>query len=126
MLLMKLEMTDKKQSMVSICESFQDSVESFIPYNQIGEVEFDIILNKIGSFLYLINNKNINPTNLFLIILSDPQMQKLSMQLMSTQTLMPILKGILIRYPNLVKSKMLKTKANKINKALKKKNIHVN
>ena len=44
---------------------------------------------------------------------------------MSTPTLMPILKGILVRYPNLVKSKMLKTKASKINKLLKKQNISV-
>jgi hypothetical protein len=119
-------MNDNTKIGVGLCESFQDSVDSFIPYNQIGEAEFDVILNKIGSFLYLINNKNINPTNLFLTILSDPNMQKLSMELMSTSTLMPILKGILIRYPNLVKSKMLKTKAGQINKTLKKKNIHVN
>lgn len=112
-------------NLLSICENFQESINSFIPYNQIGESEFDIVLNKLGSFLYLINNKNINPTNLFLFILSDKDIQKLSMVLMSSPTLMPILKGVLIRYPNLIKSKMLKNKATKINKSFKKKNIHV-
>lgn len=118
-------MTNKTNNLIGISENFQETIESFIPYNQISEHEFDIILNKIGTFLYLINNKNINPTNLFLIILSDVNMQQLSIQLMSTPTLMPILKGILVRYPNLVKSKMLKTKASKINKLLKKQNISV-
>jgi len=118
-------MSKGNDNALGLCESFHDSIESFIPYNQINEVEFDIIINKLGAFLFLINNKNINPTNLFLTILSDPNMQELSMKMTSSPTLMPILQGILKRYPNLIKSKMLKTKASKINKTLKKKNINV-
>ena len=106
-------------------ESVQESMDSFNPYNQLNDKEFDVIINKIATLLFLVSNKNINPTNLFLNIMGDVNFQKLLIEITSCQSLILILRTLLNRYPNLIKSKMLRNNAIKINKKLKKKNINV-
>ena len=103
----------------------QESMDSFNPYNQLNDKEFDIVLNRIGTYLYLIHNKNINPTNLFLHVMGNQQIQGLFVAMTSCPSVILILRSILNRYPNLIKSKMLRSKAIKINKQFKKKNVNV-
>jgi len=122
---MEFQVMDKGVKNLGMFEHVQENMASFSPYNQINEKEFDIILNKIGTFLYLTHNKNINPTTLFLSVMSSDKIQTLFMEMTSTPNIIPILKAILNRYPNLIKSKMLKTKATKIHKKAKKNNKNV-
>lgn len=118
-------MTDRMVKPTGILDDTQENMDSMSPFNQLSEKEFDIVLAKIGTFLYLVHNKNINPTSLFLYVMENPQIQVLLMEITSCSSLILLLKSILNRYPNLIKSKMLKNKAIKINKQLKKKNHNV-
>jgi hypothetical protein len=113
---------EKNLKILGIHENMQEQIDALSPYNQLNQKEFDAIITKIGSFLYLTHNKNINPTNLFLYIMTDKEVQALIIELTSCPSLITILKCILNRYPNLIKSKMLKSKATHINKQHKKKN----
>ena len=122
---MDSQMTDRMVKPTGILDDTQENMDSMSPFNQLSEKEFDIVLAKIGTFLYLVHNKNINPTSLFLYVMENPQIQVLLMEITSCSSLILLLKSILNRYPNLIKSKMLKNKAIKINKQLKKKNHNV-
>ncbi len=94
------------------------------PVAILNEKEFQIFLLKFGSLLFLLNNKNINPTFLFLTLVKNDQLQNIFKEMSGISTLLEILRIILIIYPNLIKSKIvrdnsikiLKTKQQKIKK----------
>lgn len=116
---------DKGIKNLGMFEGVQEEMDSLNPYNQLSEKEFDIILTKVGSFLCLTQNKNINPTTLFLLIMENNNIRLLLMEMTSSPSIIPILKSILTRYPNLIKSKMLKNKAIKLNKKANKRKKNV-
>lgn len=95
------------------------------PFAQMSDKEFDIIVAKFATFLCLIYNKNINPTELFLKVMGNLTHQKILSELTAQPSVILILKLLLKRHPNLIKSKMLKTKAIKANKSFKRKKIRV-
>jgi len=88
------------------------------------EKDFNAFLLKFGSFLYLINNKNINPTFLFISLVKDDGLQKIFGKMSGMSTTLEILKTVLTNYPNLVKSKIVKDNSIRIikNKKQKEKN----
>jgi hypothetical protein len=71
--------------------------------------------------LYLLNNKNINPTFLFLSVVKSDPLQQVFQELSGVPTLVEILKYLLISYPNLIKSKIIKENTIKILKNKKQK-----
>jgi hypothetical protein len=91
------------------------------PVYILNEKDFDLFLLKFGSLLYLLNNKNINPTFLFISLVKDDNLQKVFMKMSGINSLMEILKTLLIYYPNLIKSKIVKDNSIKILKAKKRK-----
>lgn len=112
---------NKKIKNLGVYSDINEQIDSLSPFNSLNDKEFDIIVNKIGSYLFLITGKNINPTSLFLYVMSDKNIQLLFLKMTSYPSIILILKQILSKNPNIVKSKMLKNKAIKINKANKRK-----
>jgi hypothetical protein len=100
------------------------------PISILNEKELQIFLLKFGSLLFILNNKNINPTFLFLTVVKNEPLQQIFKELSGVPTLIEILKYILMSYPNLIKSKIvkentiriLKNKKIRENKKLKKRN----
>ena len=84
------------------------------PIVLLSEREYENSLMKFGSFLYLINNKNINPTFIFINLVKEEKLQKIFMEITGTNTLTEILQKLLTFYPNLIKSKMVKEQCIKI------------
>jgi hypothetical protein len=91
------------------------------PVTLLSEQEFETNLIKFGSFLHLINNKNINPTFVFINLIKDDKLQELFMKITGCNSLMEMLQKILIIHPNLIKSKMIKVQCTKIIKNKKRK-----
>jgi hypothetical protein len=87
----------------------------------LSEKDFNTFLLKFGSFLFLINNKNINPTFLFISLIKDEGLQKIFGKMSGMSTNIEILKSILTNYPNLIKSKIVKDNSIKIIKYQKQK-----
>ena len=85
----------------------------------LNEKDFDIFLLKFGSLLFLLNNKNVNPTLLFISIVKDENLQIIFKKMSGINTLVEVLKVILNHYPNLIKSKIVKNNTMKILKAKK-------
>lgn len=94
-----------------LLQILDNEIQNCNPIYSINEKEFDITLTHITTYLILINNKNLNPTNLFLLIISDKNVQLLCKELTGFTNLIQILKLILNRHPNLVKSIILKKKS---------------
>jgi hypothetical protein len=84
------------------------------PVVLLSEREYEKSLMKFGSFLYLINNKNINPTFIFINLVKEEKLQKIFMEITGANTLTEILQKLLTFYPNLIKSKMVKEQCIKI------------
>lgn len=98
------------------------NIKPFLKTNPViilNEKDFDVFLLKFGSLLFLLNNKNINPTLLFISIVKDESLQAIFKKMSGINTLLEILKTILTHYPNLIKSKIVKNNTIKI---LKKQN----
>ncbi len=91
------------------------------PISILTEKELQIFLLKFGALLYLLNNKNINPTFLFLSVVKSDPLQQVFQELSGVPTLVEILKYLLISYPNLIKSKIIKENTIKILKNKKQK-----
>jgi hypothetical protein len=87
----------------------------------LNEKDFDVFLLKFGSLLFLLNNKNINPTFLFISLVKDENLQKIFIKMSGINNLIEILKTILVCYPNLIKSKIVKDNSIKILKNKKQK-----
>lgn len=88
----------------------------------LNQKDFNTFLLKFGSFLFLINNKNINPTFLFISLVKDENLQKIYSKMSSISTHVEMLKTVLINYPNLIKSKIVKDNSIRIIKNKKIKN----
>ena len=95
------------------------------PAIQLSDKDLDIFLLKFGTLLSLINNKNINPTFLFLTVIKDENLQNVFKLVSGVTTTNEILRIILTVYPNLLKSKIVKENSIKIikNKKLKEKRL---
>lgn len=93
------------------------------PVSQLSEKDMNIFLLKFGTLISLINNKNINPTFLFLTIIKDEKLQNIFKQISGANTTNEILRIILNIYPNLLKSKIVKENSIRIikNKKIKEK-----
>jgi len=89
----------------------------------LNEKDFHSFLVRFGGFLFLLNNKNINPTFLFISLVEDENLQKIFSKMSGISTNLEILKTILTNYPNLIKSKIVKDNSIRIikNKKLKQK-----
>lgn len=88
-------------------------IENDNPLNRLNEKEFDDCLLKYGSLLSIINNKSLNPTNIFLLIVKEKEYERVFSEFSGIPDLFNIMKMIISRYPNLIKSKMVAETAKK-------------
>lgn len=98
-----------------------EKIEDENPISQITEKEIDQFIVKVGSLITIIKNKNISPATLFITIISEPTYEHLFSKFIGTKTSLEISKILMSRYPNLLKSKLVKNSAIKIMKKRKNK-----
>ena len=93
------------------------------PLYQIKEIEFDYILLKFGSLVSMIKNKRINQT-MFLIELLENELHRECFKILSgfDDTNM-LFYNLIIRFPVLSKSKIIKNKIEELNVKRKRKKI---
>lgn len=93
------------------------------PIHQIKEAEFDKIVLKFGSLISMLKNKRINQT-MFLVELLDSESHRECFKALAgideTRTLFY---NLIVRFPILCKSKIIKTKIKEINDKRKRKRI---
>jgi len=86
------------------------------PINQIKEKEFNDNLLKFGSLVTILKNKRINQTMLLLLILEDSNYNNCFKQITEIDDDFTLISSLIIRFPILHKSKIIKTRLNKLNK----------
>ena len=105
------------------------TIKPFLKNNPVlilNEKDFNEFILKFGSLLILLKNKNINPTFLFITLIKNNNMQKVFQKMSGMNNLVEMLKSVLITYPNLTKSKVLRDNSIKILKKQKNDKKHVN
>jgi hypothetical protein len=90
------------------------------PAERIKFNEFISGLLKAGSFISMIENKKINTTNLFLLLLEKKDYQDFFVDITSTKNFREAVSLLLHLYPNLVKSKFTKSYIRKLHGPAKK------
>ena len=78
------------------------------PVYILSEKDLNSFVIKFGSLLFLLNNKNINPTFMFISLVKEESLQNIFIRMSGVPTIIEILKIILTCYPNLIKSKIVK------------------
>jgi len=93
------------------------------PLYQIKETEFDEVLLKFGSLVSMLKNKRLNQT-MFLMELLDSEIHRECFKTLSGIDELHILfYNLIIRFPVLCKSKIIKTKIKEINDKRRRKKI---
>lgn len=95
--------------------SFNLSNSSGSPTEQIQNKDFVQGTLKAGSLISILENKKINPTLLFALILENKHYQDFFVEITSSSSLKEALMSLLYLYPSLVKSKITKSSIRKIN-----------
>ena len=93
------------------------TIKPFLKNNPVlilNEKDFNEFILKMGSLLILLKNKNINPTFLFLTLIKNGNIQEVFQKMSGMNNLIEMLKSVLICYPNLTKSKVLRENSIKI------------
>lgn len=80
------------------------------PSYMMEEMEFENQITALGSFLTIIKNKKINPTHMVLVLFEDQEIQKFFIKLTGLDSFESLMYNILRKYPQLCKSKTVKTK----------------
>lgn len=87
------------------------------PFEQIHSKEFVEGVLKCGSLISMLENKKINTTMLFSLILENKDYQQFFVEITASESLREALLHLLHLHPSLVKSKITKSVVRKINNA---------
>jgi len=110
-------------------ESFDNSIVHQIstnnPLYSINEKEFNESLLKFGSFLSILKNKRINQTMLLLFVLENEDYRNCFKNISEIDNIQILLYNLIIRFPILCKSKIIKNKVKELfdDKRKRKKNL---
>lgn len=85
------------------------------PFDQIRSKEFVEGLMKAGSLISMLENKKINTTALFTLLLEKPEYQSFFTEITSSDNFKEALLSLLFLHPALVKSKITKSVIRKLN-----------
>jgi len=85
------------------------------PEDMMRVKEFIMGLYKAGAFISMLENKKINSTTLFLLLLENKSYQEFFTEITSSSNFKDALLALLYLYPNLVKSKFTKTALKTLN-----------
>jgi hypothetical protein len=86
-----------------------------LPINKILSQDFLDGLNKAGSLFSMIENKKLNATALFGLLLETPSYQNFFVEITSSENFKDAILSLLYLYPSIVKSKFTKSIVRKIN-----------
>jgi hypothetical protein len=89
------------------CSDLTTSVT--IPSEYVCAKEFEEDVLKAGSVISILENKKLNPINLFLCLLESKQYQDLFVEITSMSNFKEAISHLLYLYPSLVKSKITKS-----------------
>ena len=96
-----------------------DSVElensNATPFDQIHSREFVEGVLKAGSFISMIENKKVNTTTLFSLLLEKNDYQEFFTEITSSNSFKEAILSLLYLFPNLIKSKITKSVIRKLN-----------
>ena len=85
------------------------------PVEQLHTKEFVEGILKAGSLFSMLENKKLNSTGLFTLILEKKEYQNLFVEITASENFREAILSMLYLYPSLVKSKLTKTVIKKIN-----------
>jgi hypothetical protein len=85
------------------------------PLDKIHSKEFAEGLMKAGSFISMLENKRINVTGLFALLLEKKDYQDFFVEITASETFKRAILSLLYFYPSLVKSKITKAVIRKVN-----------
>jgi hypothetical protein len=85
------------------------------PLDNLHSKEYISGLLKAGSLISMIENKKINTTTLFLLLLETPCYQDFFTEITASENFKQAILSLLYLHPNLVKSKITKSVVRKIN-----------
>ncbi len=85
------------------------------PLDQIYSKEFAEGLLKAGSLISMLENKRVNTTGLFALLLEKKDYQEFFVEITASKTFKHAILSLLYFYPSLVKSKITKAVIRKIN-----------
>lgn len=86
-----------------------------LPVNKILSQDFVDGLNKAGSLFSMIENKKLNATGLFGLLLETPCYQDFFVEITASENFRDAILSMLYLYPSIVKSKITKTTIRKLN-----------
>lgn len=89
------------------------------PFNQLHSREFIEGVLKAGSLISMLENKKINTTTLFTLLLEKPEYQKFFTEITSSDSFKESIMSLLYLNPSLVKSKVTKSAVRRIHNAKK-------
>jgi len=92
-----------------------NNINSTDPIHLIKEKEFNEILLSFGSFISIIKNKRINQTMLLLEIIENKRVRTIFMKLTDIDNIQFLIYNLIIRFPILCKSKIIKNKLRDLN-----------
>ena len=103
--------------------SILQTINNNNPLYQIKEFEFDDILLKFGSLISMLKNKRINQT-MFLVELLESEAHRECFKVLSgIEETQILFHNLIVRFPVLCKSKIIKTKIKELNDIRKRKSI---
>ena len=85
------------------------------PVYKINEREFNESLLSFGSFISIIKNKRINQTMLLIELIEHAEIRKIFMDISDIDNLQYLVYNLIIRFPILCKSKVIKNKLKELN-----------
>lgn len=83
--------------------------ENVTPREELCSKEFWSAVMKFGSFVSMVENKKINTTTLFSLLIENKTYQNVFVELTSCSNFREAIEMLLYLYPNLVKSKVTKS-----------------
>jgi hypothetical protein len=90
-------------------EFLQDGIHSNSNViDHINEKEFNECILKLGAFISIIKSKKINQTQLFIELLHSKHIQDIFLNVMGIDTFEELVRELMVRYPILYKSKIVK------------------
>ena len=95
--------------------SILQSINNNNPLYQIKEIEFDRVLLKFGSLVSMLKNKRINQTMFLVELLESEDHRECFKALSGIDETYILFYNLIIRFPVLCKSKIIKTKIKQIN-----------
>jgi hypothetical protein len=103
--------------------SVLQSINNTNPIYLIKEAEFDDALLKFGSLISMLKNKRINQTMLLVELLDSEEYRECFKALSGIEKTDVLFYNLIVRFPVLCKSKIVKTKIKEINDGRRRKKI---